>query len=287
NIASLWTGKSEKPSAQELLQTVVATFAVVDPQTRQFVESCSLDQPSLVPPDGTFLLDDAAHPHFAANMRLFYARYLAQRKMYDEALRVFEKVDPAYVVDPASCLYFKSVCQHQLLMKTEGLATIELLLKNTADVPVRYSSVATLMQYDLEALKEKSLDEISRKMRDSERRLELARSGPKAQKVQSEIIAGLDEIIEELEQQAGGGGGGEGSGGNQNQSSNPANDSVIKGAEGKGDFDKKKFSNQGGWGDLDSKEQAKAKNDINQKFPAHYQKQNEEYFKKLAKRRAK
>lgn len=286
-VEKLWTPPAERPTGQQLMQTVVSTFCLVDPQTRQFVDSCGLGEAPLVPPDGEFLLDASLQIHYAANMRLFYGRYLAQRKMFDEGLRVFENVNPGEVVDPASCLYFKAVCQHQLMQKKEGLETISLLLKNTEDVPARYSSVATLMQYDLEALKEKSLNEIARKMKDSERRLELARSGPKAQKVQAEIIEELDEIIQKLEQSASAGGGGGGEGGNTNTPGGGAEESVIKGTEAPGDVDQKKFANQGGWGNLDPKEQARAKNRLNEMFPSHYQKQNEEYFKRLAKRQAK
>jgi hypothetical protein len=286
-IGKLWTAVAERPSGQQLLQNVVATFCLVDAHTKTFVDSCAYADAPLIPPDGEFLLDANLPAHYSANMRVFFGRYLAQRKMYDEALRMLEEVNPADAVDPASCLYFRAVCQHQLLQKDEGLETIDMLLKNTEDVPARYSNVATLMQYDLEALKEKSLDEISRKMKDSERRLELARSGPRAQKVQAEIIEGLDEIIQKIEQQAAGSGGGGGSGGDTNQPGGGAQDSVIKGSEAPGEVDQKKFSNQGGWGNLDPKEQARAKNRLNEMYPAHYQKQNEEYFKKLAKRHAK
>ena len=61
----------------------------------------------------------------------------------------------------------------------------------------------------------------------------------------------------------------------------------MKGSTAPGNVDEKSFKNQGGWGNLDPKEQAKAKNRINEIYPPHYQKQNEEYFKKLAKRQAK
>jgi len=286
-IAKLWEPSPERATGQQLLQKVASTFALVDSQTKAFIDSCALRDAPLVPPDGEFLMDNNQPAHFAANMRLFYARYLTQRKMYDEALRIFESIEPADVVDPATCLYFKAVCQHEMLQKKEGLETISLLLKNTEDVPSRYSNVATLMQYDLQELKDKGLDVISRKMKDSERRLELARSGPRAQKVQSEIIEGLDEIIEKLEQQASAGGGGGGTGGNTNQPGGGADDSSVKGDTAKGEVDQKKLSNQGGWGNLDPKEQAKAKNRVNEMYPAHYQKQMEEYSKKLAKRKVK
>ena len=286
-IGRLWAvGEDEVTDARFALDKVIETFALADPEAKKFLDACAHIAAPLVPPEAD-LLDKSDPGDFdTANLRLHYARYLAQRKMYDEALEQFEQIDPKATVDPASCLFYRAVCEHELLRKEAGLATIEKLLKNTENVPVAYSTVATLMQADLEALSEKTLDSIARQMRDSERRLELARSGPRVQKVQDEIIAELDELIKKLEEQGGGGGGGGDGQSNSNQSSAPANDSQVKGNTAPGEVDKKNFKNEAGWGDLPEKDQAKAKNLIGREFPAHYRQAVEEYFKKLANRRA-
>jgi hypothetical protein len=164
-------------------------------------------------------------------------------------------------------------------MKEAGLATIERLLKSTEGVPLRYATVAQLMQYDLEALQEKSLDEVSRKMSDVERRLHLARAGQKVQKREEEIIATLDEIIKKIEDSQGGGGGAGGAG---NRSSAPAQDSVVKGSTAPGTVDPKKLKAAGEWGDLPPKERAKAKEDIARKFGAHYAEAVEKFNTKQA-----
>lgn len=287
-IGQLWAvGEDDVTDARLALDKVVQTFALADPQTKKFLDACALIQPPLLPPEADVLDKSDPGDFYTANLRLHYARYLVQRKMYDEALEQFEQIDPKATVDPATCLFYRAVCEHELLRKEAGLATIEKLLKNTENVPVTYSTVATLMQHDLEALNEKTLDSIARQMRDSERRLELARSGPRVQKVQDEIIAELDELIKKLEEQGGGGGGGDGSGNNpSNQSNSPANDSRVKGSTAPGEVDEKKFKNEGGWGNLPEKEQARAKNLIGREFPSHYRQAVEEYFKKLANRRA-
>ena len=67
----------------------------------------------------------------------------------------------------------------------------------------RYKTTAELMQHDLQSLKKDSLSEISRKMKDVERRLELGRGGQRVQKQEDEIVVALDAIIEKLEQQGG------------------------------------------------------------------------------------
>src|SRR5256885_16776407 len=64
------------------------------------------------------------------------------------------------------------------------------------------------MALDMHTWSEKALDSIARKMKRVERRLDLSRGGPKTQKIQKEVVARLDEIIKELENQSGGGGGG-------------------------------------------------------------------------------
>ena len=109
------------------------------------------------------------------------------------------------------------------------------------------------------------------------------------QGVQERIISELDEIIKKVEQQqGGGGGGGDGDGGgNSNESSNGADDSQVKGAEAPGDVDKKNFSKDGNWGNLPTKEQAKAKSDLNRNFPSHYGRAIDQYFRKQSERAAK
>jgi hypothetical protein len=285
-IGKLWGLGDEVPSAQTLFDLTIDSFARADDATRQFVDACHLQHATLLPPEAQLLEQADAGRFYLANVSLYYGRYLAHRQMFEEALEVLDKTSIAEVVDPASLLFFKAVCQHHLLMKTEGLATIDQLLKNTEGVPVRYSTVASLMQYDLEALRDQSLDEVARKMTDVERRLELGRTGQKVQKKEDEIIVTLDELIKKIEEQQGGGGGGGGAGGKGNQPNSPAQDSVIKGSTAPGKVDSKKFKNEKEWGDLPPRARAKAKDLIAREFPAHYRDAIDEFTKKAANRPA-
>jgi tetratricopeptide (TPR) repeat protein len=287
SIGDLWAQAGEMASAEENLERLVQTFALADAETRQFVEQLTLTPAPLVPPDSKPVLTDDRGHYYASNLRLYYGRYLVHREMFEEALEVLQAADLKEVVDPAMYLFCKATCEKRLLLKTEALATLEQLTKNTEGVPVRYATVATLMRYDLEALKEKSLGEISWKMEDVERRLKLARAGEKVQKVEDEIVSALDDIIKKIEEQNGGGGGGGGGAQNQsNQSGSPANDSSVKGATAPGEVDKKRLKQGSNWGNLDDKSRAKVKNLISRDFPAHYRQAVEEYFKKLANREA-
>lgn len=286
-ISQLWSieGDAEWSPAKRF-DLVMRSFYVADPGVRELVDSCAYGEQITRASDFSVLALPDGDPFFMNNVRYFYARYLAVLTLYDEALGLFEMIDPAQVVDPAGCLFYRAVCQHNLLMQEEGLATISLLLDNTEDVPLRYRTVAELMQHDLSNLQEKTLDEVARQMGDVRRRLALGRAGQKVQRVEERIITTLDEIIEKLEQQQGGGGGGGGGQAQGNQSGNPADESYVGGQKGPGETDERDIGHKDNWGDLPEKAQAAAKNLINRQFPAHYRQAVEEYLRKIAEREA-
>ena len=91
------------------------------------------------------------------------------------------------------------------LLKKEAADSIVRLLDDAADAPERYKMVAGLMLFDMMTWKDKDLGWIARKMDNIERRLDLARGGPKTQKMQKEVVARLDELIKEMENKHKGG----------------------------------------------------------------------------------
>ena len=190
------------------------------------------------------------------------------------------------VVDPATCLFYEAVCQQQLLKKADGLATLDKLLHSTEGVAEPYLRVANLMQNELQSLDDQSLDLISRKMQDSERRLDLGRGGQRVQKVQEEIVESLSDLIKKMEQQANAQSQAGQGGNNSNRSTGPAEDSTIKGATAPGNVDKKNLKKQGGWGNLQDKPLHDAKDLLSKEFPSNYRDAVEQYFKKLAERPA-
>lgn len=278
----LWQFEQAEPSVADRYATLLQTFYLVSPQVRELVDTCVLSQRVLTAQEFAALTQTDADPLYLNNVRLFYARYLTLLTLYDEALVHFQQIDVNYVYDPASCLFYQAVCQHALLMKDDGLATIDELLYSTEDVPLRYATIAELMKHDLEALEERSLGEVSRQMSDVERRLGLGRAGQQVQRVEDQIIATLDEIIEKLEQQQGGGGGG-GGGGNPNS---PAQDSYNGGRRGTGEVDQRPIGSEDNWGNLPERAETEAKNLINSQFPAHYRRAVEEYLRRIGEREA-
>jgi hypothetical protein len=283
-VEAVWKSVPEGAEGETILDTVVTSFGVVDTATGEFLARLTSAGAAGTLPEFN-LVQATAEPFYQANLKVFVARHWVGRRLVDEALALVTDLDPARVVDPAALLFLKAVCEHQLLMKTPGLKTLDALLKRTLKVPVRYTAVAELMKYDLEALEDDSLNELAQKMRDVERRLELGRGGKKVQEKEREIIEGLEKIIKKLEQQAQGQGSGDGQSGG-NDPGTPADDSRVKGQTAPGNVDPKKLSKNGGWGSLPDKQRAKAKDLVTREFPSHYREAIEEYTRKAAGRAA-
>jgi hypothetical protein len=167
------------------------------------------------------------------------------------------------------------------------------LLDDVSDAPERYKMVAALMVYDMLGWQDKDMGWISRKMDNIERRLELARGGPTTQKMQKQVVARLDEMIKELENQQKGGGqcnGGNCPGGGQpgNNANNnirpsaPQNDSNGGNGPGPGDVDPRKLKEIADvWGKLPEKDRVKAMTDMTRDMPPKYREVIENYFKNL------
>jgi hypothetical protein len=146
--------------------------------------------------------DDKSPVFYRANLGLVYARALANRRVYEEALDTLNLFTADQVADPAAYLFHKAVCEHALLRKPEANKTIARLLGEGASIsPERYRTVATLMLLDMHTWKDKDLGDIARKMDNIERRLDIARGGPETRRQQREVLNRLDEIIKKLENQ--------------------------------------------------------------------------------------
>ncbi len=295
---AIWPATSEPPKATaakganpadvapaELLDRVVKIVALVDAPARELVEVCSKPRTPAPVVKRPWLVDEQTPPLVRNNMRLWYGRWLAQERLFDDSLAQLNTLEPADVVDPASLLFYQSVDHHWLLHKEFGLKSIARLLEQKKQVPRRYAQMSELMQADLAALKDESLDHISRRMRDTEVRLDLGHAGKKVRTVEDGIIASLDKMIDDLEkqQQSGGGGGGGGRmGSGGKQSSSPAPDSARLGGKGPGEVTKKPIGDKSGWGDLPAKDRQEVLQAIGKEFPSHFRDVIEQYFKKLA-----
>jgi len=195
---AIWSAK-DKP----VLDRLAATFALGNKDAAALLKR--VHDPKVFAPTALpeVLADAKRSPFFRANLALAYARNLANRKVYEEALETLKLFKAEQTVDPASYLFFRSVAEHGLMLKKDANDSIARLLDDVPAAPERYKVVAALMHFDMVSWKDKDLGAIARKMDNIQRRLDLARGGKKTQKLQKEVVARLDEIIKELENQDG------------------------------------------------------------------------------------
>ena len=226
-------------------------------------------------------------------MKFGYARVSTEDQTLNLQLDALKAAVPEQVVDPAAYYFHKAVAEHALVQKKDAVYSISRLLDDVTEAPERYKMVATLMFMDMRGWKdeEKDLSNIARLMDNVERRLDLARGGPKTQDIQKKIVFRLDEIIKELENQSksqcnGGNCPGGGKPGNKPGStltpSSPMLDSMIGGGSGPGKVDDKKLRQYAeSWGGLPPGERAKIVEEITRDLPAKYKPMIDEYFKSL------
>lgn len=292
-VEKLWPADEQPtPESAQLLDRVGQLIAIVEPAAKELVAFCAGHADGVAVPEFAVLADEKLDPFVRSNLKLLFGRWLAQERYYDESLAQISKLEPKDVVDPVSLLFYQSLGHHWFLDKKQGLQTIGKLFERRNELPRRYATMAVLMEADLKALKDESLDHISRRMNDVTRRLDFGHAGKKVQGVENGVIASLDKLIEELEKQAqqgqgsGGGEGDPGPGGRGPaqgiQSRNPASDSTPATGKGPGNTDRKRIGSGSGWGDLPAKEREEALQQIGKDFPSHYRDIVESYFRKIA-----
>lgn len=284
-LEKLWPEADPQLSPDELWERTLASFSLADPATAEFLRKLSESGGVPRPIEAGLLFETERGDFYLANVRLHYARRLVQQEIADLGLELIGQINPAEVVSPAAYLFYQACCQRRLLMKAEGLKTVETLLKLPESRPERYVQLARLMKEEWSAVEDRSLEEASMLMEDVRRRLKLAQPGQKTQNAEDQVISRLDEIIKKLEDQQNGGGGSASSGGSNRRPGTPAEDSKIHGFKAPGEVDPKTMKGGDVWGNLDEKQRTEVQNLISRDFPAHYRRTIEEYFRKLATRR--
>jgi hypothetical protein len=283
---SLWA-----QTDRSVVDRLADTFALGDERAAKLLAEArdpSKAAPTQIP---GLLADKKQSLFFRANLGLAYAKALSSRRVYEEGLAVLKSIKPEQVVDPVSYLFHRAVAEHALALKQDAGRSITRLLDDAVDVPERYKMISMLMNFDMQSWREKDLGWIARKMDNIERRLELSRGGPQTQKIQKEVVARLDELIKQIENQMkdNPNGGGCPNGGQQPGAqpgmnpTNPMKDSRIGGLSGPGNVDPKTLEKLAkGWGTLPEKERAKAMQDLTRDMPPKYRDVIESYFRKLA-----
>lgn len=285
---AIWSG--EKSTTEK----TVASIALGKPEaaaTLADARDITKDAPTSVPA----VVAEETDPFVKANLAAAYARALAGKKVYEEALLAVKGVNAEEVVDPSAFLFFKAVAEHsvagyQKARKVDAVASLTRLLDDATDTPDRYKMVATLMFFDLQnwSKDEKHLTNIGKLMDSSGRRLDLARGGQTTQDIQKRIIFRLDEKIKELENEANGNGSGPPADGppgsakglNPNKPADKSDLPNTGAANGKVDH-KTLEQIAAVWGTLPDSERIKIAQKMVQDAPAKYKPYVEEYFKAL------
>jgi hypothetical protein len=270
-LTALWS--AAPPADADLTDLVARSIALVDDRAAALVRLGSgITDPWHVPAQ-PWLHEADVDPWVRDQLRLYFGRWLAQRKMYDSALDMLAGLEPEDVVDPAVLLFYQGAAYHHQLRKTPGLRALDRLLNDVRDCPQRFEVVAGLMREDLKRLEDETLDHIARRMDDVHRRLDVGDGGRRTQRIEDGIVESLDKIIEELEkqqqQQSGGGGG---------QSSSPMQDSRIAKQKGPGNTDRKDIGRKSEWGDLPVETREQIRQQLGKDLPAHYYDLIQQYF---------
>lgn len=280
-LLARWRQLDDAAAADLQLELVVATAAACHPEAAALVEACRgpLRQAGL--PETAWLQDVALPKLLTNNLRLFAARWFTQEGLFDEAIYLVAGLNPADVVDPATLLFIKSVCHHQLVEVKPATASAGQLLERTGEIPTRYEHLARLIAADIDAVEEDSLDHIARRMNDIRRRLAKGRATNKVVEIEDGVIESLDKLIEKLEEQRRQQQAQQQPGGGQ-APTQPMQDSMLPEMKAPGNVDRKDIGETSDWGALDDKAREEALQEIGREFPSHYRDVIEQYFKRIA-----
>jgi tetratricopeptide (TPR) repeat protein len=284
-FGTIWVDE-ERPTLDKIADTLV----LGSPEAKKLLADAN-DPKASAPTDLPAVLKDTkVHPFLRANLALAYAKTLSNRRIYEEALDSLKAVKAEQVCDPGQYLFLKAVAEHALIMKKEAYESITRLLDDVPDAPDRYRMVGALMLIDMANWRDKDLDWVARKMDNIERRLDLARGGKKTQEMQRQVVARLDELIKEKEnqQKCNCNGGNCPSGGQKDvedrtvQPSSPKNDSVPGSGTGPGQVDPKKVRELAEqWGKLPERERNRMLVDLTRDMPPAFREGIESYFRKI------
>jgi hypothetical protein len=207
-IESLWPETPPEPGAADgdvgLLDRVAESIAIVDPRAAELVRLCRADYQGPELPRVAWLAESDVPPLVRDNLSLYYARWLAQNRLYDEVLEALHGLTPETVIDPASLLFYRMVAYQQLVQPDEARAALVELMEHKDKLPRRFQQVGQLLERDLASLDDESLDHIARRMNDIRRRLAYGRGGKHVQRSNAACwVAGPHhQKIEEQQQQS-------------------------------------------------------------------------------------
>jgi hypothetical protein len=270
DIARLW----QRPSATT--EAVARSVALVHDEVRQLIDDAENSSSDQAHPQE--LKTPIADPFLAANVDLFLAQSLVRQHRLDEALILIEKLAIDQLLEPSSAHLMSASCHFHLGDAAAAQASLD-RLEELDDVPARHAALAIALRSAVERTDPASLVGIARDMRDVRRRLDLEQSDEPVQTREDAILARLDKMIKELEQQQNKTAPGSA---NDPQSSAPAQDSRLADMKAAGQTDRQALRDRSAWGNLPPKERERALQEIGRDLPGPYRNAVEQYFRKLS-----
>jgi hypothetical protein len=274
---------NDDEASPDLFDRLAAALAKADDRVATLVDHCDATAARGPLPEFAWLADSETPLIIRNNIRLYLARWLVQEGYYDEAISWTAGLTPADVAAPEALLFYRAIAHQRLVEPDKAASALAQLVARREELPLRYQKLADLMQQDLAALEDESLDHIARRMEDVRRRLALGSSGERVQKVEQGVIDSLDKMIKDIEDrlQRQQGGGGQAAG-QPSGTPTPMQESQIAELKGPGKVEQRDVGDGSGWGNLPEKDREKALQDIGRDFPSHYREIIEEYFRRLA-----
>ncbi len=200
------------------------------------------------------------------------------------------KNNPTYI-------FYKLVNAFKLNRKEEAIRYADLLINDFNEIPQRYRDLALIMRADMDTWKDGAddLDDISREMTKISDRLKNSKGGKDTQKMQKDVLARLDKMIKDAEDQQKAAAQAEADEEEARRKKqqreaqqDPANDTIKGHEQGTGRVDKKRVQEIAeNWGKLPEKERAKAMVELTRNMPTKDRAVIEAYFRELSKRSGK
>jgi tetratricopeptide (TPR) repeat protein len=233
--------------------------------------------------DDRYLRGDAAY---------YLARAYILHERFEEAVPLLKDLsgDGADTsLYAGECLFLYGVAASQLLDRKTAIELLERYLKENPDAPERMRVGAWRQLVLLQSVEDGSLTDVLHRMQFSRRRLSLKDAGQKTREEQDRIVAMLEKLIKDAEEQESkcgcSGGGGE-SGGDSGGGGGP--DGEGEGPQGPNDqtpYKTLRRVHRGGprspWGELRGKDRERVFAALKGQFPGRYRQLIEQYYRSL------
>lgn len=155
--------------------------------------------------EGIKLLQELAkseNPYLAAESSYYLGRTLMSRQRNEEALPIFIKIQDDYFDESlriGESIFYQGVCESHTLQRDAASISLNDFVDLYPDAPERLLAEANDIINRIEFVLDGSIDDVADHMDFATTKLDLVETGERTQEVHDDIIAMLDELIEQAE----------------------------------------------------------------------------------------